>query len=332
VNRSRSAFTLIELLVVIAIIAILIGLLLPAVQKVREAANRAKCANNLKQIGLAVHAFESENGYLPPNGTSLTSSSPRNQNLFGNTFSILTRILPYVEQSNLYQLVNLTWHPQGDTIAVGSNRIEIYLCPSDPKGQPRGSFNPTYPLCYAAGIGDWFAFDNTGRVGNGVFPPAFYPSQKGFRLSEITDGTNSTVGFSEVKAFGPCYGTSAISPFLTTIPTTVPELLNITPLTGGASSHWNWAYMGAANEGLTFTFPPNTLMPFRDYADGKIYDADWGYGSGSQYGAITSRSYHPGGVNAQFMDGSVRFVTNSIPQVTWRALGTRNGGEVLGDF
>src|SRR5437762_621864 len=101
----RTAFTLIELLVVIAIIAVLIGLLLPAVQRIREAAARTACANNLKQIGLAVHNFESTNGFLPPSGSWVTAKSPTT--FSGDSFSVLARLLPYVEQTSLYQAADL---------------------------------------------------------------------------------------------------------------------------------------------------------------------------------------------------------------------------------
>src|SRR4051794_32291789 len=120
----RPAFTLIELLVVIAIIAILIGLLLPAVQKVREAAARLKCQNHLKQIGLALHGYEGVNGRFPPNGVYPPGATAPASS------SALARILPYVEQANLYQQINFNAAANSQT-AVTSQRIPIYLCPSE---------------------------------------------------------------------------------------------------------------------------------------------------------------------------------------------------------
>src|SRR5437868_2724950 len=156
----RSGFTLIELLVVIAIIAVLIGLLLPAVQRVREAAARSRCMNNLKQIGLAVHSFENTYGYLPPNGSWATASVP----FSGLSYSVLARILPFIEQSSLYQLMDLKASATNQPAVVGQ-RIGTYFCPSDPNDQASSNSPPTYPTTYAVAAGDWFTWDYlTGRA------------------------------------------------------------------------------------------------------------------------------------------------------------------------
>jgi prepilin-type N-terminal cleavage/methylation domain-containing protein/prepilin-type processing-associated H-X9-DG protein len=331
-RAQRNAFTLIELLVVIAIIAVLIGLLLPAVQKVREAAARAKCANNLKQIGLACHSFECANGCLPTNGSWTIKSGP---GFVGVPYSVHARLLPYVEQAALYQQVDLTISSARQPGVVGQ-RIPLFLCPSDPNDRPSTLTPPTYPTTYGAGQGDWFTEDWTiGRFGNGAFPGVAWPSQRGVRLLDITDGTSTTVGFAEVKAFGPFVDRALNFPSPPPPPATPAEVLALggsfisVGIAGPAVGHISWAEGFQQFTGLTFVFPPNTVVSYVNPADGKIYDVDWGGGTGILYGAITARSYHAGGVNALFLDGSVRFVTDAIPQATWRALGTRNGGEAV---
>jgi prepilin-type N-terminal cleavage/methylation domain-containing protein len=129
-HPSRRAFTLIELLVVIAIIAILIGLLLPAVQKVRESANRLKCQNNLKQIGLALHNYENTTGAYPPGGVYPVGVAS------ADAYSCQARILPYIEQDNLYSLINLNAVP-ATQLDVIKQRIAIYICPSETKDRAR---------------------------------------------------------------------------------------------------------------------------------------------------------------------------------------------------
>src|SRR5688572_28506855 len=162
----RRGFTLIELLVVIAIIAILIGLLLPAVQKVREAAARAKCQNNLKQIGLAVHGYESANNYFPPAGSYVKGAA-------SVSYSTPAVILPYVEQESLQRLMNFAL-PYTDPVNIPSTkvRVPIYLCPSEVKDKERVDGAVThYPLNYGANVGSWLVFDpNLSLAGDGAFP------------------------------------------------------------------------------------------------------------------------------------------------------------------
>jgi prepilin-type N-terminal cleavage/methylation domain-containing protein/prepilin-type processing-associated H-X9-DG protein len=330
-SRSRQiAFTLVELLVVIAIIAILIGLLLPAVQKVREAGARAKCQNNLKQIGLALHSYEGVNGCFPPNG-ALSPISNVQGYCPAHFYSALVRILPYVEQSALYSQIDFAAAVMQPEIA--SQRVGLYVCPSDPNdrtsdgpapqfpGEPFG-----YPTCYGAAVGDWLVFDyakNTG--GNGALAAAGFPSTKGVRLLDITDGTSTTIGFAEVKAHGPDLGLAAPAPAVA--PLTPSGVVALNGVFFPQLGHSAWPMGLPPWTAVTFVFPPNTPVLYSSAADGHTYDIDWGNSWTTSYAAVTSRSYHTGGVNTLFMDGSVKFITNSIDQMTWRALGTRNGGE-----
>jgi prepilin-type N-terminal cleavage/methylation domain-containing protein/prepilin-type processing-associated H-X9-DG protein len=327
----RSAFTLIELLVVIAIIAVLIGLLLPAVQKVREAAARTKCMNNLKQIGLACHNFENANGALPPAGTYPIGGTS------ADSYSVHARVLPYIEQASLYQLVDLSASAISQP-TVTSQRIAIYVCPSEQNDLPRTSNPPRYPMTYGVNVGTWFVWDpTTGTGGNGAFPMVPTTAVKGNKITDFPDGTSNTVGFAEVKAYTSyLLGTGAQGPN-TPPPGSTADILAL----GGkftANAHTGWTEGQTFQTGLTFVFPPNTGVPFVNPADGLTYDVDYvssrdgSSGTKLSYASVGARSYHTGGVNALFMDGSVRFVTGTIPQATWRALGTRDGGEPVGSF
>jgi prepilin-type N-terminal cleavage/methylation domain-containing protein len=323
----RSGFSLVELLVVIAIIAILIGLLLPAVQKIREAAARAKCMNNLKQIGLACHSFESTRGALPPNGSWATYKSPPGFN--GESYSALARILPYIEQTALYQKVDLnkvaTSQPD-----VLSQRIAIYFCPSDPNDRLRSGTPPAYPATYGAAGGDWF-LENiyTAQFGNGAFPGVAWPDQRGVRLTDVVDGTSNTVGFAEVKAFTSYVyreGTAQDTP-----PTTPADLIKLSGSLRVDGRHSSWAEGFWQQSALSFVLPPNMAVVYSGVGQ-TSYDVDWACGGEPVYAALTARSYHNGGVSTMFVDGAVRFIANSIAQDTWRALGTRYGGEVVGEY
>jgi prepilin-type N-terminal cleavage/methylation domain-containing protein/prepilin-type processing-associated H-X9-DG protein len=324
----RRGFTLIELLVVIAIIAVLIGLLLPAVQKVREAAARTKCQNNLKQIGLALHNHQANYGRFPTNGTyPAGKTSP-------DSYSVHARILPFIEQANLYALVDLAASATSQPTVV-SQRISIYVCPVEQRDEPRTDSMPNrYPTSYGVNVGAWFVLDPaSGQGGNGALP---------YNLSckpgDYFDGLSTTIAFAEVKAFQAyLLGSGNPSALNAPSPSTPAEVLAY----GGSlktNAHTSWTEGQTFQDGVTFALTPNSYVPYGDAASGLTYDVDYvssrdgSSATRPSYAAMTSRSYHSGLVNVLLMDGSVRSVSKSISLDTWRALGTRNGGVVVGDY
>jgi Protein of unknown function (DUF1559) len=176
-------------------------------------------------------------------------------------YSVHARILPYVEQANLYQQVDLTKSAASQP-AVIAQRIAVYVCPSDPNDRPGTARPPTYPTTYGAGLGDWFGEDtNTGQFGNGAFPGVSWPSQRGVRLLEISDGLTTTVGFAEVKALGPLLiHANDFSP-APPPPSTPAELLALGGTFISVTAHASWAEGFFPLTGLTYVFPPNTYVP-----------------------------------------------------------------------
>jgi prepilin-type N-terminal cleavage/methylation domain-containing protein len=337
VRTARSAFTLIELLVVIAIIAILIGLLLPAVQKVREAAARAKCQNNLHQIAIALHNYEGANGRFPPAGVYPANTASN------DAWSHLTRILPYIEQGNTYLQVDFTL-PANVQDAVTRQRIPIFICPSEVNDKMKpatsssgpGAIN-RYPSDYAANVGTWMAWNPlTGQGGDGAITYTSQPNG-GNRVGDFSDGLSNTIGYGEVKAYTWLLKSNAFLPANTPIPApTAAAVLALGGTLGSTpSGHTSWTEAQTFHNGFTFVLTPNTQVIYS--SGGTNYDVDQlsgneGSATRITFDAVTSRSYHSGLVNVLLMDGSTRSVTNSIDPATWRALGTRNGGEVVGNY
>jgi prepilin-type N-terminal cleavage/methylation domain-containing protein len=340
-QSKRSAtrgFTLIELLVVIAIIAILVSLLLPAVQQAREAARRTQCRNNLKQIGLALHNYLDAYSVFPPSYCVV----PGVTTTVGGQWSFRARILPYIEQANLRGLIN--WGVAYSTqVNVATTRVGLFLCPSEIHDMVRVNTSTgvprDYPATYAANFGNWKIYDpNDGSGGDGAFHPNSRHSTAAF-----SDGTSNTLCAAEVKAFTPYIRNTSVDPGPAIPPS--PEFF-MSGFTGdncciGATVQHNtgqteWADGLCQQSGFTTTFGPNTRVPYNH--GGKTHDIDyvsWREGTTATrvtYAALTARSYHTGIVQALLMDGSARSISENIDLGVWRALGTRAGAEVVGEF
>ena len=338
----RHGFTLIELLVVVAIIGVVVALLLPAVQAAREAARRIQCTNTLKQVGIASMAYHDSVGTLPL-GAAVARDAAGNP-LF-NGWGATARILPFLDGGNVFAASNFSLpneDPANTTIMALS--ISAYLCPSD--GQNTTSFiddgvkrNNTN---IAFNRGSWYVW---GGSVNTPQPSAPCLANAAVNLAALRDGTSQTILAAEVKSHTPyllnCAGLlfaplgTRPAPSTADDPSTVAQYANC----GGAGSefrldsgHSEWEDGNAGQAGFTTAWTPNKKTPGRFNG---TYRADVDLiaireeNGGPTFAAITSRSYHPGGINALFADGSVRFVKDGVAGATWRALGTTDGGEVI---
>jgi prepilin-type N-terminal cleavage/methylation domain-containing protein len=311
----RHGFTLIELLVVIAIIAVLIGLLLPAVQKVREAANRSKCGNNLRQLGLAAQHHHDTQGHLPP---GIGYYPTTHNGVFGTYFF---HLLPYIEQDNLYQsaLGSVPFPPPGGPTTVyypGNNNVysqpvPIFLCPSDPSVGPDGIVTI-----------NGFSFGASSYAPNAMVIAQHGPQGKARIPADIPDGTSNTILHAE--KYARCSNTTMAPVFRD----------------GGTA----WAYCAS------FLFPwqpPPMNLPLRAFQPGFCIAALAAHGAPNVIGPgsifqvqptpfegncdpTRASTAHTSGILVGLADGSVRPLAPSTSGATWWAAVTPSGGEVLG--
>jgi len=312
-RHHRHGFTLIELLVVIAIIAVLIALLLPAVQQAREAARRTQCKNNLKQIGLALHNYNSTYNRFP-NAKIFDPSATQCQGwIMGNSLSWRVMILPYTDSAPLYNSINMSEWVEcrtgtGTISAVRGTIIPAFFCPTDPTDQilngyagsnyagmvadGKGTPNPPVQNSGCVGGGVWHG-DNTGGL-----------AYRGNKISQIVDGTSNTLLVGEVFRGKSFYNLCAGS-----------------DLTGQRCFKW---YEESGSCGADTGRPPNSKI--RD-------EVDWqDENTSGQSGPRPVSSKHVGGAQVLMADGAVRFASENVDVIVWRGAGSANGGETGVDF
>ncbi len=332
-SKAKAGFTLVELLVVIAIIGILVALLLPAVQAAREAGRRAACSNNLRQVILATHNYTDTLSAVPP----FSCLPPAGQT--GAVWSLQARLLPYLEQQNLRDLIDFRFSYSDVVNAprhaeVTRMKIPVYVCPSEVKAVQRAPSTPTgvthFPLTYAANLGTWLVFDPVaGQLSSGAFV-----INQPLSTAAYLDGMSNTVAFAEVKAYQANVRPNAPSVLNAPMPLTAADVgAYAGSATVSGTGHTEWVDGKVHEAGFTATLPPNTKVPV--ISGGVTYDIDLisrtenSSNTAPTYAAVTARSYHPGIVISAYMDGSVRKISNTIDARVWRATATREGGEAV---
>jgi len=351
--RKRGGFTLIELLVVIAIIAVLIALLLPAVQAAREAARRSQCVNNLKQLGLAVHNYQSANGCFP----GMTSYPTAQNQSSGWSYAWPLAIMPQMEQQSLYNAFNFNAGNFNDVAGVsngsanttvGYTQIATLLCPSeDMKTRPVSPWATMNYMCNYGGPGVIKGYNGTMIPWvdiHGGFPNGQSATVVG--VESVIDGTSNTALFSErllgipnvtvrVGTNDGRRGLYQMTVASITNPMNYVTTCKSLPSATTSIRSDNTGYRAyvcypihVGNCAYTHVGAPNSLM-CTDNSGGTGKDASW-LTFGGPFASLPPSGNHSGGVNMGMADGSVRFVKDSINPQTWWAVGSRNGGEVVG--
>jgi len=363
-SKPRRGFTLIELLVVIAIIGVLIALLLPAVQAAREAARRSQCTNNLKQLGLALHNYEQSTGSFPLGGNNgpaslaeatTTSNGPR----YWGAWSAQTMLLPYMEQKPTYDSINFNILGRSDGFAENTNatgvmtRINVFLCPSSTPPPTTWLQGRLFAgNCYWASTGSSIMW-----LGNQTFTPngPFAVGGPAKAIRDLTDGTSSTIAFGEQRggdfndaqnSIQDIVGNNSFGTFGAGDRNMITAISNM-PAGGAAlltalnacAQSWNsrtggygtngqrsWVgrmwHVGNYGHALGNTLvPPNSAFPYCQF-----WDSNSDFDSA---GIVGFTSFHAGGANACFADGSVRFLKSTTNYTVIWALGSRNQGEAV---
>jgi prepilin-type N-terminal cleavage/methylation domain-containing protein/prepilin-type processing-associated H-X9-DG protein len=319
-RRCRGAFTLIELLVVIAIISVLVALLLPAAQKVREAANRAKCANNLKQLALAAHDHHDTKGQFP-NGLHTVDTDG---GLYANGTCWEVELLPYVEQDNLkgrWNYDDYRSNVSGDLSATTAQVLQVLLCPSDPLPELvlyySASGFPQY--AYAKG---WYGLSSYGGNGGKRSFPSGIETRDGIfcqdsriGLADVTDGASNTFLFGERSHADPVFDDMTLA---------------YSPAFHPLAAWGKWAAVYATSGGSLGQRFLSTPVPINYQVPAGIPVTAFLGPTGAENNRLCAYgSGHAGGANFAFADGSVHFLSDSITLDALQALSTRAGGEVI---